>query len=75
MIGLKAPSVRSIRMFALASAATVMLGFSGALPASAGAMAQVVMDPESTYLVRPGCKQVCYWEPTVGKVCQWVCEV
>ena len=64
VIGLKTFSVRSLRMFALASAAAVMLGLSGALPASAVAMA-----------LRPGCKQVCYWEPTVGKVCQWVCDV
>ena len=75
MIGPKTLSVRSLRMFALAGAATVMLGLSAALPASAAAMAPVAMDPESTYLVRPGCKQVCYWEPTVGKVCQWVCNV
>ena len=56
MIGPKTLSVRSLRMFALASAAAVMLGLSGALPASAAAMT----------FPWP-CKQVCYWEPTVGE--------
>jgi len=70
-LSLKTLSVRSLRMFALTSAAAVML--SGALPASAAAMAPVVTGPVS--LGRPGCKQVCYQDPGLGKVCQWVCEV
>ena len=78
MIGPKTLSVRSLRMFALASAAAVMLGLSGALPASAAVMLGLcgALPPSAAAMaLRPGCKQVCYWEPTVGKVCQWVCEV
>ena len=74
MIGPQTLGVRSLRMFALASAAAVMLGLSGALGGYAGLCDAL---PASTVAMalRPGCKQVCYWEPTVGKVCQWVCDV
>ena len=71
MIGVTTLSVRRLRMFALASAAAVMFGLSGVLPASTA----VVTNPASTYLGRPGCKQVCYQDPGLGKVCQWVCDV
>jgi len=68
--------VRSLRIFALAGAAAVMLGLSGALPASAAVMLCGALPASAAVMLgRPGCKQVCYWEPTVGKVCQWVCEV
>jgi hypothetical protein len=63
MIGVKTLSVPRLRMFALASAAAVMLGLSAAFPASAAAMYSL-----------PTRKQVCYQDPGLGKVCQWVWE-
>ena len=80
MIGLKKTlSVRSLRMFALASALAVMLGLSGALPDSAAAMPGLCGAlPDSAAAMAwlaPGCKQVCYQDPGLGKVCQWVCDV
>jgi hypothetical protein len=77
MIGPKPLSVRSLRMFALASAAAVMLGLSGALPASAAAIVGLcgALPASAAAMTFPWpCKQVCYWEPTVGKVCEFVCD-
>jgi len=64
MIGVTTLSVRRLRMFALASAAAVMLGLSAALPAAAAEM----------YSSLPTRKQVCYQDPGLGRVCQWVWE-
>jgi hypothetical protein len=57
-------------MFALASAAAVMLGLSGALPASAAVMLGLcdALPASAAAMTFPWpCKQVCYWEPTVGE--------